>query len=242
MTRSGAACDGETALISVVIPCYNTERYIAEAIESIFAQRIEHVQVIVIDDGSTDRSAEIARSFGERVICRSQPNGGIAMARNAGVALAHGRYLAFLDADDIWTEGSLALRHRYLRQHNECVFGGVETFISPELSAQQRAEFGDIPPARVARFTGTMLIEKAAFDRVGPFDPALNVGEMFDWCSRAEQKNIAITLIDDIVLRRRIHGGNTVLRLKDRQTDYLKALRSSLARRREAAQKPVSNS
>jgi glycosyltransferase involved in cell wall biosynthesis len=119
----------ETVLISVVMPCYNTESYIAEAIGSIFMQGIESVQVIVIDDGSTDKSAEIARSFGDRVACRSQPNRGIAMARNAGITLARGKYLTFLDADDIWPSGSLRVRLAHLQQSNACVFGGIEHFI-----------------------------------------------------------------------------------------------------------------
>src|SRR5690242_17253835 len=100
----------ETPLISVVMPCYNTERHIGEAIDSILSQEIESVQVVVIDDGSTDRSADIARGFGKRVECKSQANAGIAAARNCGVALARGKYLAFLDADDIWMPGSLSLR------------------------------------------------------------------------------------------------------------------------------------
>jgi GT2 family glycosyltransferase len=78
-----------------------------------------------------------------------------------------------------------------------------------------------------------MLIERRAFDRVGGFDPTLMVGEMFDWVGRAERAGIAFIFIDDVVLRRRIHGSNTVLRLKERQTDYLRAIRASIAHGRK---------
>ena len=227
----------DAPLVSVVMPCYNTERYIAQAIDSIFAQGLNSVQVVVIDDGSSDRSAEIARSFGDSVECKSQPNAGIAAARNAGIAIARATYLAFLDADDIWTPGSLNLRLERLRQGAQCVFGGVENFISPELSKEERDRFGFCPPAMIARLAGTMLIERQAFDRVGAFDPSLRVGEMLDWVARMDQAGVRSVLIDDIVLRRRIHGNNTVLRSQTEKGDYLKVLRTSLARRRDAAAK-----
>jgi glycosyltransferase involved in cell wall biosynthesis len=224
----------DAPLISVVMPCYNTERYIGEAIGSILSQGIESVQIVVIDDGSTDRSADIARGFTGRVECRSQANAGISAARNAGVALARGKYLAFLDADDIWTPGSLRLRLEQLRRGAECVFGGVENFISPDLSEGERDRVGPIPPTMTGRLTGTMLIERRAFDRVGSFDSSLKIGEMFDWVGRAEQAGVATVLIDDIVLRRRVHSNNTTMRLKNEKGDYLKALKGSLMRRREA--------
>jgi glycosyltransferase involved in cell wall biosynthesis len=224
-------------LVSVIVPCFNTERYIGEAIDSILAQAIEPLQIVVVDDGSTDRSMEIVRRFGDRVERQSQANAGIGAARNAGIALARGRYLAFLDADDVWTPTSLKIRLEGLRGGAECVYGGVEQFISPELDAQERARFGSIPTAMTGRMAGTMLIERRAFDRVGKFDPELKIGEMIDWAARADDSRIEIALVDDIVLRRRIHGANTVLRLHNQQGAYLKSLKASLSRRREAALK-----
>jgi glycosyltransferase involved in cell wall biosynthesis len=224
-------------LVSVVVPCFNTERYIAEALGSILAQHIDSVQIIVIDDGSTDGSAAIIRGYGEQIEYHKQPNGGICAARNAGIALARGTYLAFLDADDIWPAASLKLRLEKLRQGAECVYGGVEHFISPELDDQGRQRFGTLPPNRAGRLAGAMLIERQAFNRVGMFDPALKIGEMMDWVARAEQAVVTTALFDDIVLRRRIHGNNTVLRLKSQQGEYLKALRGAIERRREAAVK-----
>ena len=227
----------DAPLISVVMPCYNTERYIGEALASILTQGIESVQIVVIDDGSTDGSAGVARGFGERIECASQPNAGITPARNAGIALARGKYLAFLDADDLWTPGGLKLRLEQLRQGPECVFGGVENFISPDLSPEDAGRFGSIAPGTTGRLAGTMLIERCAFDRVGPFDTSLKIGEMLDWVARAEQAGVATVLINDLVLRRRLHANNTGIRLKHQRGDYLKALRASVERRREAVPK-----
>jgi glycosyltransferase involved in cell wall biosynthesis len=227
----------DAPLISVVVPCFNTERYIAEALDSVLAQPVRGVQVIVIDDGSTDRSAEIIRGYDDRIEYRRQANGGIGAARNAGIALARGTYLAFLDADDIWTPGSLPLRLETLRGGAECVYGGVEHFISPEIEGEARERLGALPATMTARFTGAMLIARRAFDRVGLFDADLKMGEMMDWVSRAELAGVTTALIDDIVLRRRIHGSNTVLRLKNQKGEYLRALKGALAHKRAAALK-----
>src|SRR5262245_57280331 len=88
-------------LVSVIIPCYNAERYIGDAIRSALAQTYQPIEVIVIDDGSTDGSTSVARSFGEIVRCESIKNSGVSAARNTGLAMAHGELIQFLDADDL---------------------------------------------------------------------------------------------------------------------------------------------
>lgn len=88
-------------LVSIVIPCWNGERFVADAIESALAQTYPHVEIIVIDDGSTDRTADVLRSFGDRIRWESGPNRGACIARNRGLELARGKLIQFLDADDI---------------------------------------------------------------------------------------------------------------------------------------------
>ena len=88
-------------LVSVIIPVYNYDRYLAEAVESVLSQTYQHLEVIIVDDGSTDQSGEVARSFaGSGVRYCPQVHAGIGPARNKGVELAQGEFLAFLDADD----------------------------------------------------------------------------------------------------------------------------------------------
>ena len=99
----------DPGLVSVIIPVYNGESYLSEAVESVYAQTIRPLEVIVIDDGSTDGSAAVARSF-EDVRFYRQPNRGAADARNRGTELAHGSFLAFLDADDVWTPQKLRIQ------------------------------------------------------------------------------------------------------------------------------------
>src|SRR5437867_1657728 len=109
----------EQPRVSVVIPVYNGERYLGETIQSVLDQTYRHFEVIVVDDGSTDGSAAVAKRFGEAVRYVSRPNGGVCKARNTGMAAARGSYLAFLDQDDLWLPEKLAVQVAYLESHRE---------------------------------------------------------------------------------------------------------------------------
>jgi len=106
-------------LVSVVIPVYNGERYVREAIESVFAQTFTDWELIVIDDGSVDRSRDIIRGYGDRLTFIEQDNHGVCHARNAAVARARGRYVAFLDADDVWRPSKLERQVAFLEGHGD---------------------------------------------------------------------------------------------------------------------------
>ena len=103
--------------ISVVIPAYNAEKHIARAIESVLSQTRPADEVIVVDDGSIDGTADVIRSFGERVILIQQENAGASIARNAGIQAATGDWIAFLDGDDEWLPEKLKLQSDHLQRH-----------------------------------------------------------------------------------------------------------------------------
>jgi len=94
-------------LVSVVIPAYNAGRTLADTVESVLAQTLDDLEILVVDDGSTDATATVAGGFGGPVRCISKANGGVSSARNTGVEAAQGRYVAFLDADDLWESDKL---------------------------------------------------------------------------------------------------------------------------------------
>lgn len=93
--------------VSVVIPCYNAEKYLRQAIDSVFAQTYSNLELIVVNDGSTDKSGAILASYGDRIRVIHQQNQGLSAARNVGIASALGEYVAFLDADDYWQPDKL---------------------------------------------------------------------------------------------------------------------------------------
>src|SRR3989441_7830895 len=106
-------------VVSVVIPVYNGERYLADAIQSVLDQTYQNLEVIVVDDGSRDGSAAVAKRFGEAIRYVHRANGGVCKARNTGIAVARGTYLAFLDQDDLWLPDKLAAQVAYLDSHPE---------------------------------------------------------------------------------------------------------------------------
>src|SRR5215813_6146334 len=109
-----------SAFVSILIPCFNAERWIAQAIESGLAQTYEEKEVIVIDDGSRDGSLEVIKSFGDRIRWETGPNCGGNAARNRLLQLARGRWLQYLDADDYLLPTKLERQVAFLREHPEC--------------------------------------------------------------------------------------------------------------------------
>jgi glycosyltransferase involved in cell wall biosynthesis len=217
--------------VSVIVPAHNAAPYIAEAIDSIQAQPHENLDIVVIDDGSTDETAEIADVDGVRVL--RQPQRGPGAARNAGLALARGEFIAFLDADDLWTAGRLGvqLRAAASQPHLDLVFGRVEQFVSPEIDAAKAGIYcpaGSSPGYHV----GALLARASAFERVGGFREDLRVGEFVDWCARAEELGLRSHMLDETVLRRRLHSTNLGLTRRDAAGDYAVVLKAALDRRR----------
>jgi glycosyltransferase involved in cell wall biosynthesis len=222
-------------LVSIIIPAFNRERYLAQAIESVLAQTYRPIEIIVADDGSVDNSADIAKGFSDRVRYFYQPNSGCGAARNTGVVKARGSFLAFLDSDDLWVEEKLFWQMEILRSDKglDMVFGHVEHFYSQDLDQSARERFVCPAEKMPGYLAGTLLISREAFLRAGFFDIRLDVGEFLDWYGKARDKGLKEVMLPEVVLRRRIHGSNTVIRKRDSQTDYIRALKGILDRRRK---------
>jgi glycosyltransferase involved in cell wall biosynthesis len=224
------------SLVSTVIPVYNGERYLDEAIESVLAQTHRPLEIIVVDDGSTDGSADVAKSFADsQVRYCYQPNSGQGAARNQGVNLASGSFFAFLDADDVWLTDKLALQMAAFENNPELdmVFGYISQFYSPELGAHLKEKMGREEEIMPGYFAGTMLIKRESFFRVGPFATNWRVGEFVDWYSKAVEKGLESFILPEMVTRRRIHSANMGIRERRSQTDYVRILKAALDRRRE---------
>jgi glycosyltransferase involved in cell wall biosynthesis len=220
--------------ISVVIPVYNCERYLAEAVASIRAQTVAVDEILIIDDGSTDGTAEVARALPAPVRHVRRAHEGGAQALNAGVAEARGEFIAFLDADDLWLPGKLAAQRAVLAADPaiDLVFGLMEQFLSPDLPADRRARLICPEGTQPGRTISALLARRAAFDRVGALATDLRTGWFIDWSMRAEDLGLRHVMLPDLVLRRRIHGDNLGLRDTAGRVDYLEVVRRNLARRR----------
>jgi glycosyltransferase involved in cell wall biosynthesis len=219
--------------ISALIPVRDGVRYLGEAIASVLAQEIRPIEVVVLDDGSRDDSAALARSFGGAVRVVAQAHAGIGAARNRLVQEATGDLLAFLDADDRWCPGALAAHVASLADAPAAAmaFGLVRQFVTPELPAEERARL--VCPRDPARgfIPGASLIRRHAFARAGAFRTDLRVGEFVDWLMRARDAGLVATTHETTVLERRLHGSNTGRRERA-AADYLAVVRAALARRR----------
>ena len=231
-----------TDMVSVVIPVYNCERYLTEAIESVLAQTYPNREIIVVDDGSTDGSGQKARQFGSAVRYIFQPWAGLAAALNRGVGLARGSFFAFLDADDLWVEDALRLHMAAFVADLglDIVFGQVEQFHSPELDTVTKSKTYCPAGLTPGYLKGTMMVRRPAFERVGPFETNWRVGQFISWYLRATEMGLRTLMLPDLVLRRRLHETNMGIRERGAAIDYVRILKASLDRRRAAGEKSPS--
>jgi glycosyltransferase involved in cell wall biosynthesis len=219
---------------SVIIPVRNGELYLAEAIESVIKQTTPPSEIIVVNNGSTDGSRSVAERFPRHVRVIDEPVAGCARARNAGVQAAAGDFIAFLDADDLWTPHKLARQVEILEQAPEIslVFTYLEEFISPELTAQQRETLSIRGPTEGWQ-ASTMLCRAQVFRSVGPM-PQLHVGEFIAWYGLTQTAGFQSRMLAESYVRRRVHMRNMTRGNQD-MNGYLKAAKMVLDSRRAKA-------
>ncbi len=222
--------------VGVVIPVRDGERYLAEALESVLAQTHAPNDVVVIDDGSRDRTLEVVERYAPGLRCFSQEAAGIGAARNRGVAEVRGDYLTFLDGDDVWPIDRLECQLAALaaRPRPDLVFGHIEQFVSPELDPSARAELVCPEEPQPASLATTMLVPRVVWNRVGGFSTTVVRSEFLDWLLRAREHSLREVMLDDVVLRRRLHGSNHGLVKRDQAGEYVRTLKQALDRRRAA--------
>lgn len=192
--------------VSVVIPVFNRRQHLEEAVGSVEAQTFASWELIVVDDGSTDDTAEALGSIagrGHRVLRRA--NGGCGAARNTGIAAARGRFVAFLDSDDLWPAGKLERQVAVLEAEPgvDHVFGVQEYFTDePEIAhlAGQR---------HAAYLASAVLTRRGSFARIGPM-PEVRMGEFLRWMTLSRAAGLRERMLDEVVVHRRVHRGNSV--------------------------------
>lgn len=195
--------------VSVIIPVWNGAPYLADALHSVLQQEGPDLQVIVVDDGSTDGTAAVVQQFQPRVTYLYQANQGPAAARNQGLQLATGAFIAFSDADDLWAAGRLP---RQL-----CVLQAAPTtlIIQEQLQYLQLVDKQWQPHGTpfYAMSLTTALFRRAVFAQVGLLDPLLPYCEDVDWFFRAQSQGVTMAQQAAVALYYRRHTNNLTNRL-----------------------------
>lgn len=251
-TSASHPCPGvEAAAVSVVIPAYNYERFLAGAIASVLAQDYRSLEVIVVDDGSTDGTASVAARFADdgRVRYIRQENAGLSAARNTGIAAARYPFVAFLDADDRWTTGFLSAAMQAFASLGES-FGIVASAHDRIDSEEQVMPAPKVDNARDGELTtryfitrnrplaSSIVIRKRAFADAGLFDTGLRSSEDRDMWIRLTSAGYRFWFINRPLAKIRRHTGNmskNARRMKRNSgTVLLKAWRQRAVPRSEA--------
>lgn len=221
-------------VVSTIIPAFNGEKYLEQALESAFSQTWPAQEIILVDDGSTDSTARIAQRFAKKLRYIRQPNQGTASARNAGAAIASGEYLAFLDQDDLWMPEKLTIQISVFRENPalHVVFGYLQQFISPDLEPELSKRIRCAPYPIRGILTSTMMASRSGFSKAGNFDNQWRLGEWSDWYVHAVEAGLNIHVLPDVLARRRLHDGNKGLVLREHLQEYPRLLKASLDRRR----------
>ncbi|NHN30201.1 glycosyltransferase [Paenibacillus agricola] len=179
----------ETPLFSVIIPTYNRDKYIARAIRSVLRQTCEDYEIIVVNDGSTDRTEKIVSTFGDRVRYVYQKNLGPSEARNTGIRLARGKFIAFLDSDDLFLPNKLQRNKEFLNTHPDCDF--LYSYYYARRGKKNHTirnvkQFNDLNKFRFHLYkrtftirTSTAAIRKTCFDKTGLFNSQYRYSQ--DW-------------------------------------------------------------
>jgi glycosyltransferase involved in cell wall biosynthesis len=224
-------------LVSVIIPVFNGERFLADALSSVQAQDYQPLEVLVVDDGSTDASATLAESFAG-VRCLRLEHAGVSRSRNLGVAASSSEWLAFLDADDIWLPGKISAQVAATRADPELEMVFCKRLHRMEVSPPEWF----IDPANGGPATAyepsAWLVRRDCFERVGPFDEQRHLAEDTEWLARAFDLGIKYAAVEEVLLTRRIHGANATGQIQSHRRVVLDVLRESVRRKQERANLP----
>ncbi|WP_018175558.1 glycosyltransferase [Thioalkalivibrio sp. AKL8] len=253
-SRAPAAPEGRDRkpLVSVIMPAYNTAAYIAESVDSVLDQDYPGIELIVVDDGSTDGTLDILRGYGDRLTLLTQQNQGAAVARNAGVARAGGDYIAFIDSDDVWLPGKVAAQVDYMDRHPGIGMTFTAwatwkpdpsgTFLKPDAAKgaypmtpdgkslvdrgsgwlYNRLLFGSLP------HTITVMMRRDLVERVGQFDPDLKRGQDYDYWLRASRLT-EIHQLNLVTALYRLHGEGCITKYPDTNYEF-EVVRKALGR------------
>jgi len=219
--------------ISVIVPVLNGEKYLAEALKSLLSQRYETLEILVVDDGSTDGTRKVAEAFQGKIRYVFQENKGAPSARNRGVSLATGDLIGFLDADDLWVPGRLKkdLLHFEEDPDLEILMGRLQRF---QVYKEEKVFLNE---SWIAPSLGACLLKRSAFLKTGFFDEGSLACDDVDWLMRSQEKDVKLKVSEDIVLYYRRHDHNMTNDVSKNNHFLLHVVKRSIDRKRKNPQK-----
>ncbi len=226
--------NNEDFFVSVIIPVYNGEKFIAGAIANIREQNYAPLEIIIVDDGSTDGTADIVSQFRGSVRYIYQPNRGPAAARNKGIKAASGNVIAFLDVDDLWSRNKLKEEVSYLEANPsvEIVQGLIQEF-EIDTTTDEELLFKDLSKPYNFINIGSAIYRKPVFDKVGLFDETFRFNEDTDWFFRAWENNISKAVLNEVSLYYQKHDGNMTKEIGLVESGFVRLFKNHLDRCRK---------
>jgi glycosyltransferase involved in cell wall biosynthesis len=219
--------------VTCVIPVYNGERFLGESLDSVLAQTHRPSEIIVVDDGSTDGTAAIAERYSDQVTYTRQDRAGSASARNRGISMASGEFVAFLDADDLWHEHKLARQLARFDARPE--LGYCMTYMQNFWMDEVRDEAQRLRDSALAKpqpgTASSIVVRRRLFVRIGPLDGALRNRDFQEWMLRAKKQAVIGEVLPEVLVDRRIHGANAS-RLRDGE-EFFTIVKASLDRQKK---------
>jgi glycosyltransferase involved in cell wall biosynthesis len=215
--------------VSVVIAAYDSSRFVAEAMQSVLEQTRPPDALLLVDDGSTDGTADIAESMGATVLRRHHE--GIGPTRNAGIAATDTELVAFLDADDVWLPAKL--ERQLAAIESDPGLGAVFCLVDEFLDGIGPRESGTRLPLTGCPgvVSSGALLRRSVIDRIGPFAAGV-AGDWLGWWTRARGLDVREYVVPEVLFRRRIHGRNHSLAYDDSASAFIDIARRNLQRRR----------
>ena len=196
--------------VSVIIPHYNQTQYLEEAISSVLSQTLPAHEIIVIDDSSTVSLDFILDKYGQYIRLIQQPNAGSSQARNCGVLAATSKYIAFLDADDLWHPEKLAQQSQYLKKYpDDMIFCMVQNFFCDSLTAAARSRLQKNITNPIPGLTPScFLVSKENMLKIGLMKSHIKTGEFIEWYIRATGMGLQARVLPETLVYRRMHAGH----------------------------------
>ena len=221
-----------TPAVSVIVPVHNGARFLRHALDSVLVQRHVALEILVVDDGSTDETPDVVRGVNAPIRYVRQDNRGPAAARNAGIRLARAEVLAFVDADDLWPADKLARQLPLLSDGSVDIAMG---YTQPIVMTRPDEDVTALRPVLAPRLTlsvGANLYRHSVFERFGPFDESIRTAEDLDWLLRAREAGASIELLNAVTLLYRENPESLTYGLDAAQLSFFRVLKRSLDRRR----------